>query len=228
MENFIIWQIEKGIFRPPLTAEEIISLSKELSLHCGSNLSFLTCSKHRTHMNARNTMSLYFDIFYQMNLQVSFHNNIGDHINGYSDPKYQICDISSVDFFHNELDECSRYLNEGINDIKNKKFLDGFPKLVMWLDKYVQKDSSGFCALRDSCIHPDLFEKSKNVLKKNYPNELEFESDGSLMRNSGKNVEFLKSKVPHVLKEIAPHFQKRYFGDNLLPQLKRPGSEFPR
>lgn len=211
--NLINWNLEKGQFRPSLTTDEIITYSKELHLNYGTDLTFLTYSKNTNHMNARRTMSLYFDVFYQLNLQVFYKNNPA-----ITTESPYVFDISSLNFFHNSSDQCCNYLIEALDTIKQKNFLDGVPKLVMWLDKYVKKDSSGFCTLRDSCIHPDLYESSRKELEKKYPNELEFEDDNSLMRNSGKNINFLTSTVPKILKEISPHFQNIYFENGLLPK----------
>ena len=79
-----------------------------------------------------------------------------------------------------------------------------------------KKDGSGFCAVRDSCIHPDLYESSRQRLEQQFPNELEFESDDSLKRNSKKNIQFLQSKMTVLLREIKPHFLKLFFDNEPL------------
>ena len=123
----------------------------------------------------------------------------------------KILDISSSDYFHTNLDPATTYLIEAIANLKEKRFIDGFPKLVMWLDKYVQKDASGFCEVRNSCIHPDLFLSSRQKLEQAFPNQLEFETDNSFKRNSSKNLLFLQLKMTTLLSEIKPHFLKRFF-----------------
>jgi len=126
-------------------------------------------------------------------------------------------DLDDSEYLKNPIDPAHKELYETFVDILEKRMMDGFPKLVMWIDKYVANNSSGFCDIRNSCIHPNLFEKSKKRLESKYPNELEFENDNSLTRDSQKNVDFLKRKLPELLNEVREQFTKKYFTNEKSP-----------
>lgn len=210
---FEIWNIEKGFFRPHLEPSELITLCNELPINYNSKC-FLYCFFDNQRSNdIRKKLQLYFDIFYEFNIQVTYSNVLGlvGDVSSFVSENGKILDLSTCDYFLNELDPASIYLIEAISNLKERNIIDGIPKLIMWLDKYHQKDSSGFCDIRNCCIHPDLYAISRKNLEKKYPQMLDFDDDDSLKRNSGNNTIFLKSIISKLIKEIKPHFVKRFF-----------------
>lgn len=207
-----IWNIEKGKFRPHLDTSELINLCQKLPINYNSQCFFHVYSLDPLENYRVKKMTLYFDIVYEFNLQLSHKTTLDiKNIDAYVTDNGKILDISSSNYFNTETDPATTYLIEAITNLKEKRFIDGFPKLVMWLDKYFKKNGSGFCAVRDSCIHPDLYGDSREKLERQFPNQLEFETDNSLNRNSGKNIKFLQSNMTLLLREIKPHFLKLFF-----------------
>lgn len=222
-----LWKVTKGQFRPHLDSTELINLCKKIPLNYNSECFFHLYSSFPLDNDRKQKMSLYFDVVYGFDIQVEYKIafeliNIDSHVtkNG------KILDISESNYFHSNLDPATTYLIEAITNLKERRFIDGFPKLVMWLDKYVEKDASGFCEVRNSCIHPDLFSQSRQKLEDSFPNQLDFEDDDSLKRNSGKNFQFLESKMTVLLKEIRPHFLKKFFENETLLENCEKDKEF--
>lgn len=210
--NVEIWKVTKGIFRSHLDSIELVDLCKKIPLNYNSECFFFLCSPYALDNDRKQKMSLYFDVVYGLDIEIEYKTAFDVRtIDSHTTPNGKILDMLDSDYFHTNIDPASTYLIEAITNLKEKRFIDGFPKLVMWLDKYVQKDASGFCQVRNSCIHPDLFSDSRQRLEQDFPNQLEFEDDDSLKRNSPKNIKFLETKMTVLLKEIKPHFLKRYF-----------------
>lgn len=203
-----------GALQPSITTSTLMDLFKQLPIMCDDSCFFITQNQNFMNSNVIPKVTLYFDVYYEFNLLVT-----GDELRSsinllpFAIANNAILNISDFDYFSTEQDAATKYLIEGITHVRSRQFLDGIPKLVTWLDKYDKPDSSGFCDIRNSCIHPNLFSSSRPKLEKKYPGKLEFETDDSLKRDSQKNMEFLESLIPLLFKEIKPHFLKRFFDE---------------
>ena len=132
-----IWKVTKGKFRPHLDALEIIDLCQKLPINYNSQCFFHVYSSESLQNFRRDKMILYFDIVYEFDLQLEFQTTLSvNSIDVHVTKNGKILDMSTSNYFNTETDPATTYLIEAITNLKEKRFIDGFPKLVMWLDKY--------------------------------------------------------------------------------------------
>jgi len=99
-------------------------------------------------------------------------------------------------------------LQQGLNEVfdSTKNMVNGFPKLINWLDENGSKGIR-FCRLRDALSHGPT-DKANKKIKELFPDEFEFE-DNILKRDSSKNFRSMLKYLPEVLSLIETVFKSR-------------------
>jgi len=112
------------------------------------------------------------------------------------------------------IKETENSLMEGLDFIKkDETFLEGFQKIVNWLDSVEGKGQSGLCTLRDVLIHPITDSAYKDVMS-NYP-EIEFEEieGGFAFKRNEENKSEIKKLVEPLMERVKKVFTEKRMMD---------------
>jgi len=113
----------------------------------GSNfrLMFRICVRERTNdINFLQKLNLFFNLHYDLYFKLTpISEESYSNLQKTEDDTF--IDLRKINHMYEPLDDVEKYLIEGLKDVIDDKIIDGFPKLVMWCDKFVKKNASGFC-----------------------------------------------------------------------------------
>lgn len=131
-------------------------------------------------------------------------------------PNVPIINFDDSKYMNSDLEPPQKDLLEYLDELAQGRLKTAIPNIVNWMDAYVGKNSSGFCALRNAYLHPNLWKETKKVLEEKFDG-IVFNSNGSIDRDAKENLKILESCIVPVLSEIKTAFYDKYFSSEELP-----------